>query len=181
MPKKSVKPGPKPNAKGGSSADAKALRRTLFRDAYLTNGNNATQAAIAAGASPKSAHVTGSRWLKEAKLSQEIAKARDKVAFDSGLSTERWAKEMACLGHIDPAELYDPEGNLIPIHLLPEHVRRSIASIEAITDKDGNVTKKIKLWDKNTALTSIGKHLGAFEKDNHQKSESVKVLIQLVG
>lgn len=168
----------KPKVNGGTSSVAKVLRRKVFFDAYQTNGNNATQAAITAGASPKSAHVMGCRWLKEIKLSGKLVKAAEKVAFDSGLSVERWAKEMACIGHLDPAELYDADGNLIPIHELPEHVRRAIASVKPGNDKGG---PEVKLWDKNAALLNIGKHLGVFEQDNRQRTNAIQVNVQLLG
>ena len=44
---------------------------TLFIEAYCM-GRNATQAAIAAGYSPKTAHVQGSRMLRNIKISSNI-------------------------------------------------------------------------------------------------------------
>ena len=44
---------------------------TLFIEAYCM-GRNATQAAIAAGYSPKTAHVQGSRMLTNVKVSSNI-------------------------------------------------------------------------------------------------------------
>ena len=103
--------------------------------------------------------------------------AAKKIAFSADLSAERWAAELACIAHFDPRELYDAAGNLIPLHLLPEHVRRAIASVEPVAD--GSV--KVKMWDKNTALANIGKHLGLFERGNMRKSEPIHVTVTLVG
>ena len=47
-------------------------RQTLFVEAYCI-GQNATQAAIAAGYSLKTAHVQGSRMLRNVKVLTEIA------------------------------------------------------------------------------------------------------------
>lgn len=162
-------------------ADATKTKYILFAERYVANGGNGTQAAIDAGATKNSAKVMAHRWLKREDVQSIVAARASQVLADAGLSTERWAKETACIAHFDPRELYDAAGNLIPIHLLPEHVAHAISSIETITDKDGEVTKKLKLWDKNAALANAGKHLGVFEQDNRQKAGDIKVLIQLVG
>lgn len=177
--KKPTKKTQKPT-KAGTSLAAAAHRRELFVAAYLTNGNNGTAAAIAAGFSAKTASQKAHKLLSDPAIASRVTQVAEKVAFDAGLSVERWAREMACIGHFDPAELYDAAGNLIPIHALPEHVRRAIASVEPMGGDEGGV--KVKLWDKPAALASIGKHLGTFERDNHQRAEGgIKVLVQLVG
>ncbi len=50
-------------------------RRRRFIENYLASGHG-TQAAIDAGYSPKGAHVTASRLLKDAKVVAEIAKGQ---------------------------------------------------------------------------------------------------------
>lgn len=156
-------------------------KHLIFAERYVANGGNGAQAAIDAGATEKSAKVMACRWLKRDDVKAIVSARASQALIGAGLSTERWAAETACIAHFDPRELYDAAGNLIPIHLLPEHVARAISSIETITDKDGGVTHKVKSWDKNAALGNAGKHLGVFEQDNRQKASDIKVLIQLVG
>jgi hypothetical protein len=110
------------------------------------------------------------------------------VVQEAELNTTRWAKEMAAIGHLDPGELYDAQGNLIPVHQLPEHVRRAIASVEIEhrtsgkgDDRETVVTQKVKMNDKNAALANIGRHLGAFDKDNAQRVTAIQVNVTLVG
>lgn len=83
-------------------------------------------------------------------------------------------QEAARIGLLDPARLFDEKGNLLPINDIPAEVRAAIASIEVgEVEIDGEVTtrvKKIKLWDKNSALEKLMKHLGSFERDNQQKA-----------
>lgn len=162
--------------KASSSVVSAARRRSLFAERYLVNGNNATDAATFAGLSAKTAYSSGQRLLNHPEVKALVAGRTAQVMVDAQLTTERWAKEMACIAHFDPSELYDKAGDLIPIHKLPEHVRRAISSVER--DKYGT---KVKTWDKNAALANVGKHLGMFERDNHQKSEGIKVLVQLLG
>ncbi len=49
-------------------------KQLTFKAEYFSNGFNATKAAIAAGYAPDSAHVEGSRLLRNAKVSAAIAK-----------------------------------------------------------------------------------------------------------
>ena len=159
----------------GRSQEAAGRRRALFVEAYLTNGGNATRAAISAGLSPSTAKSTGQRMLKRPDIASLIAERAGKVMSAAQLNTQRWAAEMACIGHFDPAELYDADGNLIPLHQLPEHVRRAISGVSAAGRAE------YKFWDKVAALNAIGKHLGVFERDNQQKVADIRVMIQLVG
>lgn len=167
---------------------AAAIRRKVFAERWLVNGNNASEAAIHAGWSAKTSRSTGSQILKEPDVQAIIGTRIDKVLHEAELTTERWAKEMACIGHFDPGELYDENDNLIPLNKLPEHVRRAIGSIDIDQRYEGKgddarlvTTTKIKPWDKNQALANIGKHLGVFEKDNQQKVEPIHVTVTFVG
>lgn len=164
-----------------ASRKTAVTRRKVFIERWLVNGNNATEAAKFAGFSAHTAASQGQRLLKNPEVKALIGTRAEQALTDAQLTTERWAQEMVCLGHFDPGELYDQDGGLIPIHQLPEHVRRAIASVEVVVGKDKETTKKVKFWDKNAALANIGKHLGMFEKDNKQKDRSVKVLVQMMG
>jgi len=146
--------------------------------AYLANGHNATQAAIAAGYSKKAAQVQGSRMLSNAIVRTLLAKEARAVSTIVNLETERTLNEIACISYFDPAELYDDDGKLIPIRQLPRHVRAAIASIEH--DKDTGRVIKIKLWDKNAAIEKAMKHHGLYEKDNTQKREELNLQIVFV-
>lgn len=181
-------------AKASSSQVASAKRRKVFVERYLVNGNNAAEAARHAGYSVATAAAKGHTLINDPKIKEMLGTRNEKVLHDAQLTTERWAREMACIGHFDPGELYDAAGNLIPIHQLPEHVRRAIASVEVDSslsvnpDKaDGTTrvirdnTTKIKLWDKNAALANIGKHLGMFEQDNRQRTNAIQVNVVLRG
>ncbi len=177
---------PKPKIRKPATDVLKAIgaRHELFIETYLVNGGNATKAAIAAGYAAKGASRTGWRLLRTPEIAKRCTVRAEKALFDAGLTTERWAKEMACIAHFDPGELYDAAGNVIPVHLLPEHVRRAIASVEIETTGKRvlTTTTKIKPCDKNTALANVGRNLGAFEEDNRQNArEPIHVTITLVG
>ena len=188
MPKGKTAPKSKPPLSkiiASSSMESAARRRIVFVERYLVNGNNATEAATFAGYSARTAYQQGSVLLRHPDVVARLGNRLNEVVEQAILSTDRWAKEMAAIGHLDPGEFFDDSGALIPIKQLPEHVRRAIGSIEHATevDKEGNVTHhtKIKPNDKNTALANIGRHLGVFDEDNRQRNQPIQIAIQLVG
>lgn len=175
-------------AKVGKSEAAVAVRRTLFAERYLTNGRNGREAAIYVGAPEANAGTQAYRWLQHPDVKALVEARTAAVVEEAVLNTTRWAKEMACIGHFDPGELYDANGALIPVHELPEHVRRAIGSVKREHRFEGKgedrvevVTEEVKIIDKNTALANIGRHLGVFEKDNRQQITAIQVNLTLVG
>ena len=144
----------------------------------IAKGENATAAYIASGFSPNGAHGAASKLQKVAKVAARIEELKANVARvaqeKSGVTEAQVIQEAARIGLLDPARLFDEKGNLLPINEIPAEVRAAIASIEVGEDEiDGEVTtrvKKIKLWDKNSALEKLMKHLGSFERDNQQKA-----------
>ncbi len=170
------------------SKASSATRHKVFAERYLVNGNNATEAAKFSGYSERTAHAQGYRLLQMESVKTILGNRAESLLRAAELTTERWAKEMAAIGHFDPGELYDADGNLIPIYKLPEHVRRAIGTVKIERRFEGRgedrtevVTQEVRPCDKNTALANIGKHLGMFEQDNRQKAQNIRVLVQLVG
>lgn len=179
----------KRNTKAGSGQAGAAHRRKLFLDAYLANGRNATQAAITAGFSPKTARAQGCKLLTHTDIVKTLAEATARIEAISGLSVERTLQEIARVAYQDPRRLYDEHGNLKPVHELDDDMAASIASVEVVEEFEGHgsdrthvgYTKKIKLWDKNSALVTAARHLGLFEKDNAQRGESLALQVVLVA
>lgn len=170
--------GQAPRVKASSGQASAADRRALFVEAYIANGGNATQAAIAAGFSPKSAGQQGSELLKHPNVTANIAERRNELREASRLTTENVARELAKLVFADPRKFIDEAGNIKPLHELDDDSAGALASLEVFEEFEGHgkdreqigVTKKIKLWDKNAAIEKAMKHLGMFETDNRQKT-----------
>lgn len=124
---------------------------------------NATQAAIRAGYSKKTAKQQGSRLLTYADISLRVKELATKDITKVEMSPERIIREMSFLGTADTAKAFDCNGNLLPIHEIPEDVRRAIAGFELVEERDengeptGHMTKKVKFWDKNTSLLGLAK------------------------
>lgn len=76
-------------------ADTLPLKREKFAHEYILNGGNATQAAIAAGYSEGSAHVTGSRLLSDAKVSEVIDEQREQLSARYEITEDKLLQRLA--------------------------------------------------------------------------------------
>jgi phage terminase small subunit len=182
----------------GTSKVSAAQRRALFVEAYISNGGNATQAAISAGYSARSAGTQGYNLLKHPDIVSRIAERSAKtiqIAQQNTLLTiERVQQEIARLAFSNAKGLFRPDGSMIPVHELDDDMSAAIASVEVRTeasgtsedDEDGESetrvlsTRKVKLWEKVSALNLAARHLGMFEKDNAQQGAPISIKVLLV-
>ncbi|OGT02152.1 MAG: hypothetical protein A2143_00715 [Gallionellales bacterium RBG_16_57_15] len=179
--KKKSKP-KKKRIKAGNGKLTAAGRRKLFIEAYITNGGNATEAAKTAGYSEKTAYSQGGRLLKHAEIQQLLAQRQQQLAEKYELTTESIIAELSKLVHADIRLLFDANGALKPMKDWPDGVASAVGGVEVVEMAGGmNIngesgvshvpmfTKKVKLWDKNSAIEKAMKHLGMFKEDNNQK------------
>ncbi len=147
---------------------------------------NATQAAIRAGYSAKTANIQGPRLLVNVSIQDEIQKQRDKAEKRTEVTIDRCLKEYAAIAFLDVAKVFTQDGGLMPIHEMPEDARRAIGGLEvtALTSKEGDqygTLSKVKLVNKKDALDSIMRHLGGFnDKLNIELPEAVKTLLGIL-
>lgn len=124
-------------ARGPDSPEHASRRLTAkeqaFVDHYLGDGDgklNATQAAIHAGYSAKTARQIGSENLSKpyirAVIDAELERRRERLK----LTAEEVEERIAQLLRFDPGEAYDPDGKLLPVHQMPPHVRRCLVGHE---------------------------------------------------
>ncbi len=121
---------------------------------------NGTQAAIRAGYPAKTAHVQGSRLLRNAKVADAIALAQQARSARTFITPDRTLQELAILGFSDLTDFVEWDGKTVTLKNsadLDTVKRRAIAEISQT--KDG---VRIKLHDKKGALDSIARHLGMF-------------------
>ena len=163
----------KKRPKAGTSHHEAAQKRKKFVEDYLANGGNATQAAISAGYSEKSAGVTGSKLLKDAKVLAEISKRRVEIVANAELSTDRLVKEIGRISFSDPRKIINDKGQVKLPHELDEETAAAISSFKM--NADGSI--EYRFWDKNSAHERACKITGAFEKDNTQSRPVTKVVI----
>jgi phage terminase small subunit len=128
---------------------------------------NATQAAIRAGYSPKTAQMQSSRLLSKAMVAQAIAAAKAARAAKTGITAERVLRELELLAFSNHAHFsVDDTGSVQLVNDAPEEAHRSVSAIKHRIEsrEDGLVTRtvEIKLWDKPGMLKLAGRHVGLF-------------------
>lgn len=142
---------------------------------------NASQAAIRAGYSEKTAGQIGSRLLKNVEIQALTQQKVNKILGDLDVSVERVLKERARLAFFNPKRLFTNDGKPIPIHELDDDTAAALAGLDVYrershTEGDGDdrtdtelvevaETVKYKLADKNASLTALEKHLGMYKED----------------
>lgn len=146
-------------------------KQEAFCLAYVETGNASEayrRAYSARNMSAKTVWEKASRLLSEGKVRARLDELRAAVANETIIKEARVIEEVARIGLFDPGRMFDENGALLPIHKMPADVRAGISSIEVseIRSDDGETVvghvKKIKLWDKNSALEKIMKHKGMF-------------------
>jgi len=95
-----------------------ALRRSVFVREYLANGNNATQAAIAAGFAERNAGTTGWKLLKRADVQALLQQERQRIESEAAITAD------FVLGRLK-AESMTAESDaarVAALHLLAKHL-----------------------------------------------------------
>lgn len=145
------------------------LKQQAFAREYLKD-QNATQAAIRAGYSKRSAGSQGHDLLNHPEIQALIGKAAEKVADRLELSAARVLGEIGHFAHADLRDAFKDDGTLKHVHEMPEHLRRAIKSFEVEELFEGSGqdkfkagrTVKVQLWDKPKGLELEGRHLKLF-------------------
>ena len=153
-------------------------KQEMFVQEYLVD-LNATQAAIRAGYSEKTAYSIGQENLNKPEIAKAIQSAKTKRMDRLEISQDRVLKEYARIAFSDPRRFFDENDNLKPIADLDDDTAACLSGMDINTkyvkNKDDELepetVKKIKIIDKLGALRDVGKHLGLFEKDNAQKNK----------
>lgn len=185
--------------KAGTSKTAAADRRARFVSAMIENGGNATQAAIAAGFSAKTAYSAGGRLLKNVEIAAAVDKGRAaavaKAAASAELSIAGTLEELRGIVHSDVRRVFDQKTNaLLPINQWPDEAARAVASIKVVEMAGGLkigkgdavqhvplYTKEVKFWDKNSGIDKAMKHLGLFEADNKQQAPMLPPVLRIIS
>lgn len=150
-----------------------------FCDEYIIT-LNATQAAIKAGYSEKTARSKASHLLDEDEIIEYISKLKQKTAEKLDLSHDRIAEEWMKLAFSSIADMHNTWVERKEFDKLTNEQKACISEIvtqiKTTRDVNGQLTEneyvKIKLHSKTKALEELGKHTGFYELDNAQKTQT---------
>lgn len=153
-------------------------KQQRFVEEYLVD-LNATQAAIRAGYSVKTADVQGSRMLRNVKVQSAIGEAMALRSRRTGINQDRVVLELAKIAFVKITDIVESSGE-IKEDARPE----DLACVESIKHKSfsgKNGTgeeREIKIFSKLKALEMLGKHLGMW---NDKVDVNVAVPIVISG
>ena len=135
-------------------------KQQRFVEEYLID-LNATQAAIRAGYSAKTADQQGSRMLANVKVQQAIAEHMAERSRRTGVNQDRVVLELAKIAFVRMTDVVDSNGRI-----KQDASADDLSCIESIKYKEsdnefgGSVEREVKIASKMKALELLGKHLG---------------------
>lgn len=139
---------------------------TAYRLAFEADAMNSNSVAVEACRLHSNPNIT-----LRIKDIQKEAYERNKATIDELVNT------LSNMVRFDIAELYDDNGNLLPIKEMPLIARQMISEIASDHIRMGGEvvgeTKKVKTIAKLDAVEKLMKHLGGYEKDNGQKNKTI--------
>jgi phage terminase small subunit len=146
-------------------------KQASFVQEYLID-KNATQAAIRAGYSKKTANEQGARLFANVSVRASIDAALSDIAERTGITAERVLRERARLAFFDVRKLFDKDGFPIPLHQMDEDTAAAIVGVDVmeqfVGDGDEQVlmgfVKKYRFATKDNSLAALEKYLGLNEK-----------------
>lgn len=139
-------------------------KREAFVREYLID-LNATQAAIRAGYSRKSAASQADQILRVPQVAAAVRAAMDERARRAEITADRVLQEVAKLAFLDIGGAFNPDGTLRALTEIEPDVRAGIAGLEVSEHTGAAGTpvsrfKKLRLTEKTAALQLLMRHLG---------------------
>ena len=143
-------------------------KQQAFVEQYLID-LNATQAAIRAGYSPKTAEQQGSRLLRNAQVQRAVSEGQKERSEKTGITAQWVLERLADEATADLADILNDDGGLRPVHEWPLIWRQGLVSgldVEELFEGQGEdreqvgYVKKVKLSDRVKRIELIGKHVG---------------------
>ncbi|WP_430454958.1 terminase small subunit [Rheinheimera sp.] len=144
-----------------------SAKEVLFVHHYVINGRNGGAAAKSAGYAPAYAHIQASKMLDKPRIKAAIDALVGPTFKKLEVTKERILEELALIAFSDIGEAFNANGDLLPIHDMPESIRRALSGIDVDMLFEGRgedkehvgFTKKIRTWEKTKAIELLGKHL----------------------
>lgn len=160
---------------------ALAPMQRRFVEEYLVDLNG-SQAATRAGYSEKTARVKAAQLMALPHVMEAIEAGMALRAERTEITQDRVLQELARVGFSDIRKLFNEAGLLKRPEEWDADTAAFVASIEVVVRKvpgsdedEVEHVHKVKLWDKNSALEKIARHLGMLtQKVEHNVSATVE-------
>lgn len=151
-------------------------KQQRFVEEYLID-LNATQAAIRAGYSEKTARDIGCENLAKPNIAKAIEEAQNKRQEQTQIDAAYVLKRLVEIDQMDVLDIMDDQMKIRPVNEWPKVWRQYVVNLENLELSDGEgCFKKIKWPDKVKNLELLGRHVsvGAF-KDKVEHSGKLEI------
>lgn len=151
-------------------------KQQRFVEEYLID-LNATQAAIRAGYSEKTAKSIGQENLTKPDIQKAIEEAQNKRQEQTQIDAAYVLKRLVEIDQMDVLDIMDDQMKIRPVNEWPKVWRQYVVNLENLELSDGEgCFKKIKWPDKVKNLELLGRHVsvGAF-KDKIEHSGKLEI------
>lgn len=136
---------------------------------------NATQAAIRAGYSERSASEIGYENLRKPQIVTRIQELKEARSKRTQITADKVLREFAKIAFSNIQDYINDDHTVKNLRDIGRSKSAAISSIKKTRQKVGkdiiNESIEFKLYDKKGSLELIGKHIGFFKEDNDQKKE----------
>lgn len=148
-------------------------KQKAFVSEYLVD-LNATQAAIRAKYSARTANEQGARLLANVSVRSALQKAMKAREKRTNIKSDQVLLETARIAFFDIRKMFHDDGTPKSILELDDDTAACIVGLDVLEEYDGSGrdrklighVKKYKIADKNASIDRGGKFLNMFEKDN---------------
>lgn len=149
-------------------------KQKKFVEEYLID-LNATQSAIRAGYSPKTANEQGARLLANVSIQEAISKVMAERSRRTGINQDRIVQELARIAFVKITDVVDPDGEINTNASDDDLACIESYKVEDSDSVNGSSSKReVKLASKIKALELLGKHVGMWN-DKIQVDVSIPV------
>ncbi len=154
-------------------------KQRRFVDEYLID-LNATQAAIRAGYSVKTAKDIGCQNLAKLNIQQAVSEQMAERSKRTGVNQDRIVLELAKIAFVNAADVIDSDDATIKARATADDTAAiQSVKVKVIPTKEGEgVEREIRLNDKLKALELLGKHLGMW---NDKLDVNVNIPVVISG
>ncbi len=164
-----------------------------FVNAHLRNGKLDACAAymkVYVAKNKKVGAVNASKLLSKPKIVAYISEIEKRVEAKTVCKVvatrERIIEEESCIAFLDPIDMYDEDGKLLPIIEMPEHVRRALQSVKIKSKELGaddtlslfEIVSEPKAHSKGQALDRLEKIFGMQRETIDLTGDGLKMLLE---
>jgi phage terminase small subunit len=160
----------------------KNAKREAFARHYCVD-HNATQAAIRAGYSKRSANSIAYKLLQDPDIAERVSELDGAQLREVDITAERVKLELARVAFGDVRRLFDRNGHLVPTDQLDDDTAAGISGVDIEVQrelvkgkKDRTIetsTSKVRRFDKTVALRILAQHFRLVGSDAEEAVASI--------